>query len=320
MTHFIEPIPVRSDSPGNVCSPTASTIISRPRPVIPAFTTSRNNLCSSQTATYTVSSEGATSYDWEATGGLLVNGSASAYGIGASVSVAAPSSGDLFANLRVRANRGLCGTSDWKTTEIRVGNTTAYGISVTGGTASPGVGNTFTFALSSIPSNQGSITYNWTLPSGWSFTGPVPGNTNRTSVRVMVGSTAGYVRCYFRNDCGVEAISISPYMTPVQGGGGGTPLRVFPNPASDAITVDYSNIDPENSTTKAGRLITDQSHSEKRKALEIKFFDSMGRLVKSVICPNEQRSISTTELQNGIYIVQVSNGNEIQSQRISIRR
>ena len=287
----------RSDATTTTCAPEFSIAVARPTPVVPAYTSFAGTICTSSYANYTVTSSGATSYDWEVTNGLTINGATSAYGAGASVSVDAPASGGYSGTIRVRATRGQCGNSDWLERSVFIGNQATGNGYVVNGPANPNIYDTNLYSLSAAPA--GASSYQWEIPqgNGWEFYSV---NTTVRQVYITAGTTPGYVRVSWQNQCGFQPNAFL-HVTPQSGGGGGNPLRVFPNPASDQITVEYAV-------------------SESKKTFEIKIFNSMGMPVKSAGGKSKKTDIGTSDLPEGLYVLQVSDDNAIHSQRIKISR
>jgi hypothetical protein len=77
-------------------------------------------------------------------------------------------------------------------------------------------------------------------------------------------------------------------------------IKVYPNPASDIITL---SID---------KTITTE--------LALNIYNVIGKLVRSELLKQNQRQINITELNNGIYIVEIKSGNWTEKQKLIIKR
>ena len=75
---------------------------------------------------------------------------------------------------------------------------------------------------------------------------------------------------------------------------------IFPNPASDIITLN----------------INDESNTD----LTLNIYNGIGTLVKSAILKQNNRQINIGDLRNGIYIVSIKSKDFTESQRLIIQR
>lgn len=150
------------------------------------------------------------------------------------------------------------------------------------------------FSLSTNPWGAAISNINWRVPSGWSIT---TGQGTMGNVTIWTGTQTGAVEVDFDDACGVTR---SVFKTVEIGSGGDIqPLNVgaagvivFPNPASDIISVSLSDL-----TTKVNSTFIKQ----------IKITNKMGLVVQSLTYNDKlkSRQVNIAMLKPDIYTVQV---------------
>jgi hypothetical protein len=77
-------------------------------------------------------------------------------------------------------------------------------------------------------------------------------------------------------------------------------FRVFPNPASESITVKYENGSAPKST--------------------LTIYNELGAVVKTVVLTNTLQQIDVSELPNGVYVMEMLSSNELLKQKLMVNR
>ena len=166
-------------------------------------------------------------------------------------------------------------------------------------------------------------------------TNPFPGATETWTVSTddpsfnwTHNSTTGAIQFFFTqanrhatfsgisvNSCGSTSGAIYYYSVASGGGGGGTPLRVStsPNPAQNQLTI---------AIDRNAMLLNGVTNEQWMRIKEIKLFDKLGNLKKSIHFPSSVQNtvIDISNLINDVYSVQVSNGTHTLIKQIIIQR
>ena len=138
--------------------------------------------------TYSISSvSGATSYTWTLPSGW--SGSSTTTSI-----TATPETNAQSGNITVKANNN-CGSSATRTKYVTVNSAPSQPGNINGSDAACAGGSSQTYSISSV---SGSVSYTWTLPSGWS------GSSTTTSITATPGTNAqsGDITVKANNNCG----------------------------------------------------------------------------------------------------------------------
>jgi hypothetical protein len=190
---------------------------------------------------------------------------------------------------------GPCGTITRNLTFWvgRVQSQAASGIYITGN-ATPTPFFTYGYGLSSVPTGQGSITYRWQIPSGsyWNITFDAG-----YYISAQVGTNAGSIEGFWQNNCGTETGTYL-YVVPSAGGGGGEPESIYPNPASESLTVQFGD---ENE--KRVKLINSES---------VTIFETT-ETAKTMTMP-------INNLKEGTYYLIINDGKTTKKERVVIKR
>jgi uncharacterized protein (TIGR02145 family) len=167
----------------NISSPHNITLSGCAIPAQPGNISGPTTVCSGTQYTYSISSVcGATSYNWEYSGGGTPSGT------GTSVTLVPTSSGTL----KVRSVN-TCGSSNWRESPITVTTPPSQPDAISGETSVCGPDYIYTYSVSSVP---GATSYQWTLPSGWS------GSSTTNSINVNTGANGGTISVIAVNSCG----------------------------------------------------------------------------------------------------------------------
>lgn len=165
------------------------------------------------------------------------------------------------------------------------------------GSTNPSAGFVYGYKINKFPEGQGSITYRWTAPTGWSFTT----STNSTIVSVKVGTATGNIQVYWKNQCGTETGTFL-YIPSTSGGGGGGPFPsiVYPNPVSDDLSIVLSD-------------------SIQTKDLSVQLLNRNGEVVHAANDKLQKISIPVNAIPEGIYYLQIKNNNRAETKQIVVK-
>lgn len=249
-------------------------------------------ICSSGTFTVTNQPSGST-LAWSSTNtsALTINSSTGA----------AVRENSSTGSVTVTANlSNACGSFD-QTTSIWLGIPTPPG--VVSGETSPSVGGIYTYTSAS-PS-QGAVSYNWILPFGgnplWSQSnGNINGVINTLTPSLLIGSSSGWLQIYGINQCGNSSVR-RLRVFPVAGGGGGQQQRIaFPNPAGDKVNIKIKDEDSEDEA-------------------EITLINKNFERVFSKQTKEREMTISTSNLPEGLYYLNITTGKEKTQKQLIIK-
>ncbi|WP_187262223.1 Ig-like domain-containing protein [Pontibacter beigongshangensis] len=172
-------------------------------PATPGAITSSGPLCAGNTNIIISVEpvEGATDYIWDLPDGWIITAGEGS----ADIEVTA---GTTAGEIKVTAGNS-CGTSDPSILAVNAQPRPQAPEAITGD-REPCVGRTD--VVYSIPAVAGAMTYNWSVPTGWS----ILAGHHTTSIRVRVGSGQGVVSVRASNPCGISSASTLP-VVPVAG-------------------------------------------------------------------------------------------------------
>jgi hypothetical protein len=188
-------------------------------------------------------------------------------------------------------------------------------------------GATYIFHVDQVPNTT---SYTWVLPAGFRSSGST--TTTSTSINITTSSTRGTFTLFCRanNDCGsrwTNSLTINngtggggnncpPGFQPPCKPGGPAPLRIYPNPSSNDLTLEYLADDewlPEN-----GNPGNKVSYA---KEFKVGLYDSFGQMKIEGESKNQQVILNTRELPKGIYVLRIiRTGEEIVIRKIIIDR
>ncbi|RPH32064.1 MAG: T9SS C-terminal target domain-containing protein [Bacteroidales bacterium] len=119
------------------------------------------------------------------------------------------------------------------------------------------------------------------------------------------------------NACGVSYIRRAEVSAP--SGSGYNAFTIYPNPATENITLAISRGENTASTSLTGTA-TQTAKFISTSAYTIRILDSSGMLKASVKKSGETATILVSNLRNGIYIVEINDGKNVYQQQLVIKR
>lgn len=270
-------------------------------PIVPQpQSVSTNNpylqLCSFDAYSYTANPPAGFSttfgFDWYATGGLLINQTASSqsspvHTTGNTVLINVPGSAYGTVQLFVRMNNFTCTPSPYRIVNIKVGPYSNSEFSIIG-PQQVCANQAADFRSSFITSDV--TGYQWSAPSGWSNSGQ---GTPYFSVSVPSPFYGGAITLRLQNRCGWTN---TPYVLNLYSTCGFY-YTVTPNPSTDYINV--AQLDPEQETTA---ILVDKNNKKQRVAST----------------KSDKLTMDVADLPNGLYILQLKQKNITETQQILI--
>jgi hypothetical protein len=225
-----------------------------------SFTTHPSLMCNSNSSLFSVSdTNGSTSYTWTVPSGWSINGGGNVLTTSStSANITSASTGNGTYTISVSGNAsGAKSTTVWVGPPSASINTLIYPTGMDGiDPVTLHVSTTYSFFTEFV---SGATSYNWTLPSGFTYG---PGSHTTSPVKIVTPSSAGSgyaLYCQVVNSCG-SAYTHNLQIIVSATGGGGPIQRVaadieqepaddsfsgeldmpFPNPANQKITVALS--------------------------------------------------------------------------------
>lgn len=161
----------------------------------------------------------------------------------------------------------------------------------------------------SIPTLSGVTSINWVWPSGWAY---VSGQ-NSTNLDLRTNSDGGVVSVGVNNTCGQSGSYATKY-TSVSGfcGSSSSSLSVYPNPASNELTISFVDTTATNTMTNFNQ--------EFESSYEVKIFNQYQELIFITQTINKKITISTAHLPNGTYFLNIFNKEGIIQRKIFINK
>jgi Zn-dependent metalloprotease len=170
---------------------------------------------------------------------------------------------------------------------------------------------------------NGATSYEWRLPypyntvSTFNYFGQrwelqLPATGIQITAFTGYAKNSGYVQVWGKNECGnggVKLLSVRHATNPRGGGGGGIPLNSFgaentnedivihPNPVDNILKINLGNSDSG----------------------FVKIYNLQGQLIQQVEIISNQIELNTTNLQNGIFLVDIIQGNEKTTKKIIVQ-
>ena len=161
----------------------------------------------------------------------------------------------------------------------------------------------YTYTAQVPGGHKSSYSYSWTYPSNWYYYSK---SQNHITLQTPSSPYYGTVRVSITNACGTSGYS---GITVYPGYGCGGYFSMYPNPASDVVTITI-NV-PESIVTE-GIDVSEKVVSKDITIDQIKYtiriYDSFGKVVSSTIRTGTSFDIPLTQLHTGTYIVEVSDG------------
>jgi hypothetical protein len=279
------------------CSPVAFSktihIIGGSTPPTAVLTQPNKEYCNEATVTANPVAD-AVSYDWLATGDVLINESYTSL-TGASNQVTI--SGSTGGTIMVRANYGSCGVSDY------------YELCFTpcnGSTDPMTVSNSAPLRNEPISAQvqevEGATAYLWYTD----------GDFRETTTDPYWQTTASCgdhnISCVAQTDCGISHMTSFSYWSPCSGF-----YAFYPNPASNTMTI--SSRPPANTT------LSNKASARLAKGLPFNFklIDQKGKILKEGNSKGEDINFDINKIPNGNYIMHINTGSEIIKKQVVIK-
>jgi hypothetical protein len=180
-----------SVTPSNSCGTgpvrTFSVSVANGSPLQPGAITGNATVCSGSSQTYSIAPvAGATAYGWN-----VVGTGWSGVGTGTSFTATAGTGNATIYVYAVNA----CGSSSDRTFSVTTVTSPAQPSAISGNGFAC-AGSTHTYSVTNIAG----VTYNWTLPSGWT------GSSTTNSITVVTGSNSGTISVTASNSCGTSSV------------------------------------------------------------------------------------------------------------------
>jgi hypothetical protein len=163
-----------------------------------------------------------------------------------------------------------------------------------------------------IANNTDGVTYSWEVDPTGPYLSQSPGSY---SALVQFYSNGSYVLyATATNSCG----STSPGWTYVDVGGY---FSIYPNPASDNVTITVNEIQPLITTKDSGinYLEKTKDYVNSPHTYTIRIFNRQGTLLSTAIRDGQSFSIPTNNLSDGIYVIEVGNGKNKYTKQLIIK-
>ncbi|MGV6860450.1 MAG: S8 family serine peptidase [Putridiphycobacter sp.] len=251
----------------------------------PDFVGAPFSICEGESVAFTDNTTGGTptSWNWSFPGGTPSSSTAQ------NPTVTYATAGNYDVVLTVDDGNG--GISKTITSYITVGGIPGTAAGVIGNSA-PTIGTVETYSVLPI---TGAVTYNWTLPSGWT------GSSSTNSIDVTIGASTGsdVIECYASNNCGDGGVA-SVTLSPVVGLNelNNNLISVYPNPANEFIVISL-NQNFENATYQ--------------------LFDITGKIVMtSQITEMSNAQVSVANLSKGVYTLRLLVDGNVYNQKVVV--
>lgn len=171
-------------------------------------------------------------------------------------------------------------------------------------------GNLYTYTAQVPGGHSPSYTYYWTYPSNWIFYSQYD-NVLRLQTP-MYNPQYGAVRVSIYNPCGTSEYSgITVY--PRSGCGGY--FTIYPNPASDNVTVEIESNAPISITDDPSMIFPENYQAN----YTISIFNRQGILLYTKTNTSKKTNISLNNLNDGLYIIEINDGKNRYSQQLLVK-
>ena len=170
----------------------------------------------------------------------------------------------------------------------------------------------YTYTAQVPGGHSSSYSYSWTYPSGWYNNGQVQNSINLQTPQYNM--TYGTVRVAITNQCGTPGYSGT---TVYPRGGCPQYFTVFPNPATDNITITI--IDNSASNTDTPFVNQNIANADVPTNFTVRIYNSQSTLISSVKRSGMNFSVPLTNMRDGTYIIEVSDGKTSTTQTLIVK-
>jgi hypothetical protein len=223
--------------------------------------------------------------------------------------IVATANGNGSGWVQVTINSTTCGSVTLPQFPIWAGK---FESTVVSGQAAVCPNSLYTYTAQVPGGHSPSYSYSWTYPSGWYNNGQLQ---NWILLQTpMYNMTYGTVRVSITNQCGTSGYSgITVYP------GGGCPhyFTVYPNPASDNVTITI--IDNSASNTDTTFVNQNIANVNVPTNFTVRIYNSQSALISSVKRSGMSFSVPLTNMRDGIYIVEVNDGKNSTTQTLIVK-
>ncbi len=193
----VTPSNIHGNGPSQTLAVTTRTV-----PAQPSAITGNNNPCVGATENYSVTNIPGVDYNWTVPAGWPITSGLNTNQITVTV-------GATGGNIGVTPSN-TCGNGPSQTLAVTTQTVPAQPSAITGNN-NPCVGATENYSVTNVPG----VSYNWTIPAGWSITSGL--NTNQ--ITVTVGATGGNIGITPSNTCGngiSQTLAVTTRTVPAQ--------------------------------------------------------------------------------------------------------
>ena len=174
--------------------------------------------------------------------------------------------------------------------------------------------NAYNYYYANVNHSSGT-SYNWSVSPSGPYVSPSGGEVN--SCLVIFYNTGSYqVLARAVNACGTTTwCPKSVYV------GGGKMLTLFPNPATDNVSITV-NEDLQIEIASDSTLVnvtTTASINNEPKTYTIRIFNSQSALLSTTIRSGKSFNVPLTNMRDGTYIIEVSDGNNRYTQQLVVK-
>jgi len=263
--------------------------------VAPVFTQTANVICNSQSKTFMASASLATSYDWQTTGGLLINGLPSPQnGLWSTVTITAPAGGSLAGSVTVKARNSCNSVSAGTTQNVWIGLPLSPDI---GGDDFLLCGTKGIYTAETSPYS----TYQW-FADGLVLSNP----TNTWTVKATATSTygLGFMYCQVSNGCSLNGTTYleSRFKVTIDCNS----FAISPNPTTNYFNIKYIDNNGNNVPVSEN--------------YEIKVFNTQNELKYKGKSKSPEHTVNASNLPNGLYIVEIKYKGEVTRKKVVINK
>lgn|GEM_PF-3395588 len=128
------------------------------------------------------------------------------------------------------------------------------------------------------------------------------------------------LRVIITNPCGIVQTSDveGRFKASCSGGGGGSFTRIYPNPASNQLSVSLASTPSSESSFKSAA--DNESDIDQTSNFEAKLFDSFEQVVRSGTSHKGQADFNIADLKNGVYYLHLIVGDKVIRERVQISK
>ena len=271
----------------------------------PGIEGSTEALCSNQERTFTSNTTiTGSSYSWTKDDTRLdyVSGSGTtSYRIKAK-----NTSGNAWVQLQITTPSGEVATTPYKYFWIGI-----FANNVVTGQAAVCPNSIYTYTAQVPGGHYPSYSYSWTYPSNWMYPYQYQ---NTIRLQTPMNPYYGTVRVSITNACGTSAYS---GITVYPGSGCGGYFTIYPNPASDNVTI-LINEDTSVAVTSDSE-ITDTDKTNEPAKYTIRIFSSQSTLLSTITRSGKSFNMPLIDLRDGIYVIEVNDGKNSYRQQLIVK-